>query len=88
MFNNRNEATDDVSYSHYFSTGLSLYYKTRFDKPLNYGLRASAGSGWLIADEIDEYTENNKRLNGIFIEGGFFTEFKTSSRYYFETGVM
>ncbi len=87
FLNNKNDITDEKSESHYLSTGLSFYLKTRLEKPLNLGLRGGVGSGWMVAGEIDEQTDNNKRLNGIYFDVGFFTEIKLSERYYIETGV-
>ena len=87
FLNSKDETGEEISTSHYFSTGLSFYLKTRFEKPVNMGLRAGTGSGWMISGDIDEETENNKRLNGIYLDAGFFTEFRVSEMYYLETGV-
>ena len=84
--NSKNEISDDRSESHYFSTGISLYMKTRLEKPVNFGVRAGTGSGWMIAGEVNEETDNNKRLNGIYLEAGLFGDFDVSERFYIQTG--
>ena len=86
FLNNKNEVTDDLSESHYFSTGISFYMKTRTEKPVNFGIRAGSGSGWLIAGEIDAHTGNNKRLNGIYLESGLFCDFDISEKIYIQSG--
>jgi hypothetical protein len=86
LFNNINKFTDEVSYSHYISAGLSLYLKTRFKDAINFGTRFGTGSGWMINTEIDMETGNNKRLSGLYIDSGFFAEFKHSGNVYIETG--
>lgn len=86
LFNNLNKITDEVTTSHYISAGLSLYLKTRFKDAVNFGTRFGTGSGWLINTEIDMTTGNNKRLSGMYVETGFFAEFKHSGNLYIETG--
>ena len=86
FLNSKNEITDDLSESHYFSTGISMYIKTRLEKPVNMGIRAGSGSGWMISGEIDKETENNKRLNGIYLESGIFSDFNISEKIYLQTG--
>ena len=86
LLNNKNDLNGELSTSHYLSTGFSIYFKTRYKKPINFGIRAGTGSGWLIDSEIDEETANNKRLNGIYLDGGFYSVFEGSGNLYFETG--
>lgn len=86
LFNNQNKITDEVTSSHYISAGLSLYLKTRFKDAINFGTRFGTGSGWMINSEIDTETGNNKRLSGLYVDTGFFAEFKHSGNMYIETG--
>ncbi len=86
LFNSENKDSGDISYSHYFSAGISYYIKTRFRSIMNFGLRAGTGSGWLINNEIDPETENNKRLSGLYFDTGIFTELTQPGKVFFESG--